>query len=415
MNKVLKIVAFVILIAGLAFLGYYLFVQKETKEASEVIKAEKKESSSEDSNQKEATIPVKVLEIKRGNLPLRLNISATADVWEKAVVRAEVEGTVNSIHFDIGNKIKKDQLLVKLNEEEYQLNVERAEAEKLRTYSEYLVTDDTKLLGNQSLTEEQRKELTTLKTKYDQAIKDFEKSKITQNEFEKINDDYQRLLIFSGDIREEVRKAQQGLSTAIINLKQTQYNLKKCTIRSPFNGTISSLLISKGEKITIGRELFRIVNLDTLYLKGFALESELPHLKKGTKVRIRFDSYPDQFFYGELESVTPEIDLESKTITVYVKVDNKDGLFLPGMHAEIDLEYKVFENVIKVPRNAVLIRQDRPLVFKIKDDVALWEYVQTGNQNDEEIEIVSGIEEGDMIVIDGHLTLAHQSRVKIMD
>lgn len=412
MNKVLKILAFIILIAALGVGGYYLFFQKEVKEETEVIKAEKKDASKK--KKKEASIPVKVLAIKRGNLPLRLNISATAEVWEKSTIRAEVAGTIESLDVKVGGKLRRNQILVKIDDEEYQLSVERAKAEKLRALSNYLVKDDTSLLGDQSLTDEQKKELETLKGKYQQALKDFEKRKITRKEFDKISENYQKLLIFSGDMRDEVRKATEGLSAAVASLKQAEFNLRKCKIRSPFNGIVAEILISKGEKVAAGAELCRVVNLNTLYLKGFALESELPHLKKGTKVRIRFDSYPDQYFYGELQAISPEIDQETKTITVYVKVDNKDNLFLPGMHAEIDLEYKVFENVIKVPRNAVLIRQDRPLVFKVKDKIALWEYVQIGNQNDEEIEIKSGINEGDLVVIDGHLTLAHQSRVKII-
>jgi multidrug efflux pump subunit AcrA (membrane-fusion protein) len=104
---------------------------------------------------------------------------------------------------------------------------------------------------------------------------------------------------------------------------------------------------------------------------------------------------------------------------VYVKVDNKDRLFLPGMHAEIDLEYQVFENVIKVPRDAVIFRQERYLVFVVRDvkrniGTANWEYVTIGHQNDEEIEILSGVKEGDLVLVEGHKTLAHQSRVKVI-
>jgi membrane fusion protein (multidrug efflux system) len=94
-------------------------------------------------------------------------------------------------------------------------------------------------------------------------------------------------------------------------------------------------------------------------------------------------------------------------------VDNRDHRILPGMHAEMDIEYQVFENVIKVPRKAVLIRQN-PLVFVVQDQTAIWKYVELGEHNDEEIHIKSGLDEGDLVVVEGQLTLAHQSRVKIV-
>jgi RND family efflux transporter MFP subunit len=417
MNKVLKIIAFIVIIAGLVFAGFKIFQKEKEKNEAEIIKAEQQQDAQADTT-KESALPVKVISIKRGNLPLRLNISAAADTWEKADVRTEIAGTVQGIKVSVGDWVKKDQVLVQLDDKERQLEVEQRQAEKLGRYSEYLVKEETDLLGNTELTEEQKKELENLRQNYQTALKDFEKGKLARKEFEKISDDYQKALIFSGTIREEVRKAQEGLSTAVVLLKQAELNLKRTAIRSPFAGVVANLQVSTGETINAGQTVVRVVNLKALYLKGYALESEIQHLRKGTNVRIRFDSFPETFYYGEIESISPEVDEARKTITVYVKIDNKDNLFLPGMHANIDVEYKIFENVIKVPRDAVITRQDRYLVFTIKDiqgrtGTANWVYVDVGHQNDEEIEIKSGIQEGDLVVIEGHMTLAHQSKVKI--
>jgi RND family efflux transporter MFP subunit len=416
MNKVLKIIAFVIIIAGLVFAGFKIFQKEKEKDETEIIKAEQKDAQT--GPKKETALPVKVISIKRGNLPLRLNISASADTWEKVDARTEIPGTIRSIKVSVGDWVKKGQVMVQLDDRERKLVVEQREADKLGRYSEYLVKEDSGLIENNELTEEQKKELENLKQKYKKAVKDFEKGKKAREEFEKISDDYQKALIFSGTIREEVRKAQEGLSSAIVALKQAQLNLKRTAIKSPFQGVVANLQVSKGETISAGQTVLRVVNLKTLYLRGYALESEIQHLRIGTNVRIRFDSFPETFYYGEIEAISPEIDEEEKTITVYVKVDNKDNLFLPGMHANIDLEHKIFENVIKVPRNALITRQDRYLVFTIKDiqgrtGIANWVYVEVGHQNDEEIEIKSGIREGDLVVIEGHMTLAHQSKVKI--
>lgn len=416
MSKVLKIIAFVIIIAGLVFAGFKIFQKEKKNNEAEVIRAEDKDNQT--GTKKETALPVKVISIKRGNLPLRLNISAAADVWEKADVRSEIAGTIRNIKVSVGDQVKKGQVLIQLDERERQLEVEQREAEKLGRYSEYLVKEDTGLIENNEITEAQKKELENLKQNYQQAVKDIEKGKIPRKKFEKISDDYQKALIFSGTIREEVRKAQEGLSSAIVALKQAELNLKRTAIKSPFQGIVAELQISKGETINAGQIVLRVVNLKSLYLKGYALESEIQHLRKGTNVRVRFDSFPETFYYGEIQSISPEVDEERKTITVYVKIDNKDNLFLPGMHANIDVEYKIFENVIKVPRDAVITRQDRYLVFTVKDiqgrtGIANWVYVEVGHQNDEEIEIKSGIQEGDLVVIEGHMTLAHQSKVKI--
>jgi membrane fusion protein (multidrug efflux system) len=420
MKQVLKVIALIVVIAVLVFAGYKLFFEKEAKEETEIIKANQDKTGEEgDSDKKEAALPVKAIKVERGNLPLRLNISATADVWEKAVIRSELSGTIEDIKVTVGDWVSKGQLLVKLDDEERKLEVEQREAEKLKSYSDYLVKESTESAETEELSPEQRKELETLKQRYQQAVKDVEKRKISQKDFEKISDDYQKVLIFSGDLRDEVRRAQEGLTTAIVYLKQAEFNLKRTTVRSPFPGAVAELRVSKGEKVSVGQELLKVVNLGSLYLKGYALESEIANLKEGIRVRVKFDAFGDRFFYGEIQSISPEIDAERKTITVYIKIDNRDRQFMPGMHAEIDVEYTVFENVIKVPRNAVIFRQDRYLVFVVKElkgttGVANWQYVEIGHQNDEEIEILSGVQEGDMVLIEGHATLAHQSKVKLV-
>jgi RND family efflux transporter MFP subunit len=417
MNKVLKIIALIAIAGGLAFAGYSLF-KKPHKDETEIIKADKNKDGKK-AKSKEAALPVKALKIQRGDLPLRLNISATADVWEKAVVKAEVAGTVEKIRCTIGDWVRNEQLLVKLDDVEKQLDVQQREAEKLKSYSEYLVKENTDVVEDEPLTDQKKAELKVLQAKYMQALKDIERGKISQKKFEVISDSYQKSMIFSGNLREEVRKAQEGLTGAIISLKRAQLDLKRASVRSPFQGKVADLKISVGEKVSLGQELFKVVNLKSLYLKGFALESEISKLKEGTRVRIRFDSFPKEVVYGELQSISPEIDATKKTINIFVKVDNSKNQFLPGMHAEIDIEHEVISNVMKVPQSAVIPRQGRYLVFIVRDlkgtiGTAFWEYVEIGNQNDEEIEIKSdAIKEGDLVLVDGHYTLAHQSRVKI--
>ncbi len=419
MNKIIKIIAFVIMIAIFVWGGYIMFFQKEKKEETEVIKAEEKKDSG-GGKTKEASLPVTLLRIKKGDLPLRLPISATANVWEKVALKAEVDGNVQKIHYSIGAKVEKGRELVKLDDSEIKLAVARAESIRLQGLSKYLVSESINAQEEEELTAKEKEKLENLKKEYFKAVKDFEKGKISEKQLDEISEKYEEELVYSGILREEIRKAQEGFSDANIALKQAKLNLKRTSIKSPFPGTISDIMISKGERLTRGQEILKIVNLQSLYLKGFALESEVKHLKKGTAVRIKFDAYPERHFYGRIESVSPEIDSENKTINIFVAVDNKEDKFLPGMHAAIDVEYEVYKDVLKVPRGAIITRQ-RPLIFIVNenDRIALWEYVELGAKNDEDQVITkglnNGLKEGDLVVIDGHLTLAHQSKVKIMN
>ncbi len=413
MNKIIKIISFVIFIIALIFAGYKIFFQKQKKEETEIIKAQDNKNS-ESKTKKEAKLPVKVIKATKSDLPLRLRITGCADVWEKATIKSEVPGEVKKIYFSVGEHVKKGQLLVKIDDKEIKLELKKAKIYKLKKLSQFLVKENTEINSNSELSKKQKIELANLKKKYLNSIKDLRNGKINETQFEKISYDYESALVYSGSMREEIRKAQEGLSEAIISLKQSELKLKKRSIKSPFQGIISNINISTGEKISQGQEVLKIVNLNSLYIKGFSLESEIHNLRKDINVRIKFDSFPDQYFFGKIEAISPEVDPDNKTITIYVKFDNKKNLIYPGMHAEMDIEYKVFKNALTLPNDAIIVREGRPLVFVVKDKTALWKYVDIGHHNDEQTEIIKGIHEGDIVVVEGQLTLAHQSKVKII-
>jgi len=414
MNKIIKIVSFIILVAAILYGGYQLFFNSEISSDTEIIKAEEK---STEEPVRTSSIPVKVTEVMKGELPLRLRVSATAQVKEKTIIKSEVSGKVESIRVNIGDWVRKGQLLVKIEDTEKKLEVEKAKTNKLKSLAEYLINSGLEEIQKSDTENLDSKKVRDIREKYLGAIENFRNRKITEKEFDIISDEYDKIMVSSGTWRENIRKVQDGLAEAIIALKQAELNLKKTYIYSPFQGRISELKVSKGEIISNGQEILKVVNLKSVYLEGFALESEISNLKIGTQVRVKFDSYSSRYFRGEINAISPEVDQVNKTITLYIKINNDENLILPGMHAEIDVEYMIFKDIIKVPVNAIIVRQERPLIFVVNGKTVNWVYVDLGPKNDEEQIIKSfhsEVNPGDLVVIEGHSTLAHQSRIKII-
>jgi multidrug efflux pump subunit AcrA (membrane-fusion protein) len=375
MNKIINTLALIIVAAALIFGGYKLFFQKGKDEKTESIAVETNNSRS--TQVRESLIPVKVIKSERGDLPLRKTISGVADVWEKADIKSEVSAKVEKINCEIGQFVKKDQVIVKLDDYQQKLQVNQRKANKLKTLSNYLVKETTEVFVNPELTPEQKKELEVSKAKYKEAILDYDKGKISEKKLDRISEEYNQLLILSGESREEVLKARENVTQDIIALKLAELDLQRTFVKSPFSGVVTAIYISKGEMASAGQNVVRVVNLNTLYLKGFALESEIKNLTKGIKVRTKFDAFSEEFHYGEIRMISREVDFQNKTIPIYVKLDNPELKFYPGMRAELDIEYRVRKNVIKVPIAAIQPRQNRYLVFVVKDiqgttGTALW-------------------------------------------
>ncbi len=102
-----------------------------------------------------------------------------------------------------------------------------------------------------------------------------------------------------------------------------------------------------------------------------------------------------------------------RTCAVHVALDNAAGEIKPGMHAEVEVAAEIFKDRLLAPQEAVLVRGGRKLVFVVEDGLAKWRYVTTGLENERYVEILDGAKEGEQVIVDGHLTLAHDARVLI--
>jgi RND family efflux transporter MFP subunit len=132
-------------------------------------------------------------------------------------------------------------------------------------------------------------------------------------------------------------------------------------------------------------------------------------------VEIKFVSYPGQKFKGVVEAISPLINPEDKTCQVFIAVAKPREEIKPGMHAEVEIAAIVLKDRLLVPQNAVLVRGGRKLVFVVEEDLAKWRYIEAGAENESFVEIIEGVKEGEKVIVEGHLTLAHDARVRIIN
>ncbi len=410
MKKILKIVVLIGVFLGLIFLGYKLFKPaadgKETKSNS----GKENQAQNKNDNDREVPMVVKVFKAEQGDLPLRLTITAVTDSREKAVVKSEVEGIVSELTGREGTRFNKGEIIVRLDSRERDLALREAEARRLEAYSKFVT--QYKMIIESSDAPENLQELEKKKKEYETILADFREGKISLKLLKQKETDLLETIVENGLFQEEVNRVVSQLTQTELSLERARLDLERTSIRAPFPGIISEIKVSVGEKINSGSDLFRIVNLQSVFLRGYILETEIAKIKPGQKTRIRFLSYPGKNLYGRISSISPEVSMERKTGTIFVDFDNP-GDIRAGMDAELDIEYAMVSGVIKVPRQAVVVRSGRPLVFVVENDTAQWRYIEMGAMNEEDVEVKSGVAAGESVVVEGHLTLAHQAKVRI--
>jgi len=401
--------ALVLIIVGLVV--FFLVIKEGPENA---VDESSSESGEEVQKARDLPLPVKVTTAEKGNLIIKLKAPGEAVTNKKIAMKAEVSGVVQKLNVEESQHVKQGDLLVQLDDREYRLNLERADAERLSKLSTILVEKKFGELGEIPVSSD-REKIQKAKEEYDNASELFRKGLISRKNFEQASADYELALIESGEKKDEILAASKGLTQSEVEVKKARLDLEKTEIRAPFSGIITDIKISPREHLSSGRELFSLVDISHIQVYAKVLESEIGRLQVGREVEIKFSAYPEKVFKGRTKAISPIINPEDKTCKVVIEVDNPGEEIKPGMHAEVEIPAEIYKDRLLIPQEAVLVRSGRKLAFVVKDGLAKWRYLEVGLENEDYAEIIDGVKEGEVVIIEGHFTLAHDARVRIVE
>ncbi len=253
-------------------------------------------------------------------------------------------------------------------------------------------------------------------------------------ELENARAQYEATTLFDDEItdpavrarRSQVARASSGLNAAEVSLRQAELRLARATVRAPFEGRIADLEVVAGQHVGAGTELMTVVDLDPIKVEVSVLEAELGYLGAGRTAKVTFAAFPGEEFTGRIETINPIVS-DKRTGRVTIHLPNTDGRIKPGMYAEVVINARSFPDRILVPRAAILERGEgrrRTMLYIYEGDEesgrSKWRYVLTGRENEQFVEIVpsdatDAVEPGEIVLIDGHHYLAHDTRVRLVD
>lgn len=328
----------------------------------------------------EAAVSVTIDTIRLGTLVLEVSATGQAEASRRAKVVARVAGRIVSLPVEESAFVGVGRTLAALDPREYVLAVETAEADLQEARARY-------------------REMTL----FDERIADPE---VRQE-------------------RDRAARARSGLDRAEIALEKARLELANTTVRAPFAGRVADVRVTRGEYVTRGQELMTVVDPNPIRVEVRVPEGEIRHLREGAGAAVRLPAIPGFEHRGRIASINPVVDPESRTGRVTVELANPEGEILPGMYARVNLEGRALEDRVMVPREAIVERDDRTLVFVFEPleagagtGRAKWVYVTPGAANSELVALVESEETGvpapgSLVVTGGHYTLVHDAPVRI--
>lgn len=290
-------------------------------------------------------------------------------------ITTEVSGIVKSIHFESGEEVAENDLLVVLDDRTEQANLESAEAR-----------------------------------------------------FQSDNGQYQRLLklkdqsfVTKNDIDTQASLAEIAEAQVVV----ARTALAKKRIYAPFSGKLGIRRVDVGEYIAPGTPIVTLLSLDRLYLDFTLPERYFTDLAVGQQVRFRVNPYPEREFTARVETWNPELDVRTRNISIRAVVDNREHLLAPGMFADMALVSRQKIDVLAIPETSIFYNIYGEAVYILENSNAdpgtepdyrlAARQVDVAYRNDGIAGVVSGLSAGDLVVTAGQLKLYPSLRVAIVD
>jgi membrane fusion protein (multidrug efflux system) len=320
-------------------------------------------------------VPVEVAATQRAEMAAVYTGTAPVESERKAGVVTKVSGEIRQILVDEGQRVRAGQLLARLDGDQLRLEVALAEATMRKLERDYARNLELQQKGLISAT--------------------------------------------------AIDNLKYELEAATANWEIARLQLSYCNIRSPIDGTVTVRL----DRVKVGNTvsptggvvdsadsaLFVVEDLDTLILRINVPERELSKLSVGQVAELGFDAVPGRTYAGKVALISPYVNPDTATFEVRIRVTDTDALLRPGMFARVAIIYERKPDALQVPRTALLDGDGPPKVFVVKDGKATERAVQIGLSNGAMIEIVSGLKDGEQVVVVGQGAVKPGAAVRIVN
>jgi membrane fusion protein (multidrug efflux system) len=310
----------------------------------------------------EGRVPVEFALVGREMVSAHVDYSGTVQAGRKALLGAEIQGQVERLHVDVGDRVSQGDLLAELASE--QLTQARAQAE-------------------------------TAEKDWERARSLFDKGAITEQSYDHATAGF------------EVARATHEMVLA------------SCQLRAPFDGVITERYLDEGEVYTLmsmataSPAIFELADASEVKVVFEVGERERALISRGLEADVSVDSHPDRTFTGVVTRVDPSLDMTSRTATVEITVPNSRGELMPGTFADVDIVLVARETLV-VPRDS-LIRQEGTgtfFVYVVNGGTVSRQVVELGVGFGEQVEVVEGLEGGERVVTAGRYRLHAGSEVE---
>ncbi len=329
-------------------------------------------------------------------------VVGTLTAYDQATLKVKVPGRLQTITVDLGSVVHRGQLIAQIEPRDYELRVEQAEAALAQARARLGLppegTDDRLDPEQTSLVRQARAVLEEARVNYERSARLLEEGIIPRSRFDADEAAYKVALSRYQDALEEVRNRQALLAQRRSELALARQQLADTAIYAPFDGVVQERHTSVGEFLAVGSPVVTIVRMDPLRLRAEVPEREAHRVRLGQRVRVMVEGDP-AIYAGRIVRLSPTIAPQNRMLVVEAEVRNP-GRLRPGAFARVEIIAGEGRPAPVVPPRAIVSFAGLEKVFVVQEGKAVEKRVTTGRRTGEWVEILSGLEPGEEVVLD---------------
>jgi len=331
-----------------------------------------------------AAAPVKVFKAKRQRISEKLFYTGLIEAWNKINIMPDVGGKIAKIYVEEGDRVQKGQLLAELDTRAIRLQMEQARAG-----------------------------FAVAEANYKDAQRNMERMERLKSENAVSEQQYEQLKLAYDAADAQLQQARAALNLA-------SYNLDVSIMKAPFSGVIASKNAEVGDVInplmggfSSSSGVLTLMDFSRVKIEIEVSSQDIARIKKGMTALMRVDAFPERIFRGRVSIVNFAADPMTKKFSVQITANNPELLLRPNTFGEVTLEVSTHEDTLVIPQIAVL---ENKYVFVVqKDNMVVRKEISIGLQNTDIVEVIAGIEEEDLVVVEGNYGLEDGSKIEIKE
>jgi RND family efflux transporter MFP subunit len=234
---------------------------------------------------------------------------------------------------------------------------------------------------------------------------------LAKQEYEKQKSVYDK----GGVTLRELRNSELQLTNAKKDLESAEIKLEKMKVHVPISGVIVDLpQYTSNSPIQQGKPLATIMDYSSMYVDVSLPENTMMEIKTGQRVQITNYNLPNDTLSGRITELSPAIDVNTRTYLAKVRFNNPRLLIRPGMFVKILIKVDQKDNILVIPKEVIISDQRGKRVFIVQENTAIERIIETGLENEDMIEVISGLDVNDRLIVKGFETLRDKSKVKVL-